>query len=204
MKKIILGILTLVMLCLCCIGCGGSKTPPNVPPAPTPDQVVYAKLQYTERELNVYEHFILPIETEYFVEWSSDNEDVAVVTSDGEVIALSAGKAIITAKVNGEKYNCTIYVLDAGYIPAIKIDLVEDKITLSLNSEYTVLPYVWFNEQKYTDATYVFTSRNTNVATVDQNGKITAVSAGETVLEIKASWRDCEEIPIELITIKVG
>lgn len=205
MKKIILSILTIVTLCMCCVGCSNTPDTPSTNGAkPEPGEVVYAELKYTERQLNVYEHFILPIETEYLVEWSSNNEDVATVNNKGEVFAISAGKAIITAKVNGENYDCTIYVVDIGYIPAVKVDLVEDKITLSVNGEYTVLPYIWYDQQKFTDATFVLSVRDTSVATVDEKGKITAKSAGETVLEISASWRDCEEIPLELITIKVG
>lgn len=42
------------------------------------------------------------------IAWTSDNEEVATVDSDGLVTAVSEGKATITATVNDKKVSCTI------------------------------------------------------------------------------------------------
>lgn len=42
------------------------------------------------------------------VQWSSDNSDVATVGEDGTVTAKGKGSAVISAEVDGQKYNCEV------------------------------------------------------------------------------------------------
>ena len=44
------------------------------------------------------------------VKWESSNKSIATVSSKGKVTAKKAGKATITAKVNGKSYSCKITV----------------------------------------------------------------------------------------------
>lgn len=44
------------------------------------------------------------------IKWSSNNKKIAIVNSSGKVTAKKKGSCIITAKVNGKKYNCKITV----------------------------------------------------------------------------------------------
>ena len=43
--------------------------------------------------------------TNQTVEWSSDHTDVVIVDQDGVLNAVSAGKAVITAKAGGKDSN---------------------------------------------------------------------------------------------------
>ena len=47
------------------------------------------------------------------ITWTSSNKAVASVSKTGKVTAKTAGDTIITAKVNGQKYTCTVSVTDA-------------------------------------------------------------------------------------------
>ena len=44
------------------------------------------------------------------IKWTSSNKKVATVTAKGKVTAKKAGKTVITAKVAGKKFKCTIVV----------------------------------------------------------------------------------------------
>lgn len=61
-------------------------------------------------DLKVGEHTRLYIKgTKDSVKWASSNEYVSV-TEDGLVIAKVAGKATVTANINGKKLSCNIYI----------------------------------------------------------------------------------------------
>lgn len=47
--------------------------------------------------------------------WSSNNKKVATVNSKGKVNAKAKGRAIITARIGGKRYKCTVIVKDSAY-----------------------------------------------------------------------------------------
>ncbi len=120
------------------------------------------------------------------VEWSSDKESVASVTSDGKVKALSAGTAVITASskdgsnITGK---CTITVTDAVDINSITITpaAVNLKTGETKQLAYTVEP------ENATDKTITWNSNNTAVATVTESGLITAIAKGEATITASAA-----------------
>ena len=66
--------------------------------------------------------------------------------------------------------------------------LTTSTVELLIGDDYTLTPTVSYQKQEYTNATYTFASRNQQVATVDANGKITAVALGSAEIEISANW----------------
>ena len=60
--------------------------------------------------------------TDKTVAWSSSNEAVACVNSDGTVVALSAGTAIITATSNGYEASCVVVVNEVNGIDLLLMD----------------------------------------------------------------------------------
>ncbi|MBQ9503694.1 MAG: Ig-like domain-containing protein [Lachnospiraceae bacterium] len=50
------------------------------------------------------------VNTQKPVTWSTDNSGIAEAVGMGEVTARSAGQAVITATVEGQKYDCTVTV----------------------------------------------------------------------------------------------
>ena len=101
----------------------GEKPPiTDVTPTPdpvTPDPVTPAatiSLNRAVLALDVGEKETLKVneETEETCTWSSSDPTVATVSDSGEVTALAAGNAVITAKVGDAEATCSLTVKDAG------------------------------------------------------------------------------------------
>lgn len=75
------------------------------------------KLNTTKKVLLVSQTYTLKVKgTSKKVKWSSSKKTVATVTSKGKVTAKKAGKAVISAKVAGKTYKCTITVTNDTYL----------------------------------------------------------------------------------------
>ena len=115
------------------------------------------------------------------IKWSSNNEAVATVDANGTVTAKSAGTAVITAtSTNGKTAGCTVKV-EKKQIPVTEVRLSESTVGIVEGSTYkltaTVLP------ENTTDSKSVsWSSSNSEVATVDANGTVTAKRAGTAVI----------------------
>lgn len=101
----------------------GEKPPiTDVTPTPdpvTPDPVTPAatiSLNRAVLALDVGEKETLKVneETEETCTWSSSDPTVATVSDSGELTALAAGNAVITAKVGDAEATCSLTVKDAG------------------------------------------------------------------------------------------
>ena len=109
------------------------------------------------------------------VTWSSGNTSVAKVDQNGKITAVNKGTTTITAKVGSKTASCNVTVK----VPLTGISL--NKTTLALNRGVTETLTVNYNPSDTTDSkTVTWSSGNTSVAKVDQNGKITAVDVGTT------------------------
>ena len=121
------------------------------------------------------------------VQWSSSNTDVAAVDAYGSVEAKRTGTAVITATtLDGDKTASTfIVVVPAVDKPSHGILLNKMAITLvdGDTDNLTVLFYP-ANENNYS---LTWTSSNTNVATVNQNGRVTAEGPGTAIITVRTS-----------------
>ena len=114
------------------------------------------------------------------VTWSSGNTSVAKVDQNGKITAVNKGTTTITAKVGSKTASCNVTVK----VPLTGISL--NKTTLALNRGVTETLTVNYNPSDTTDSkTVTWSSGNTSVAKVDQNGKITAVNKGTTTITAK-------------------
>lgn len=119
------------------------------------------------------------------VTWSSDNEDVATVT-DGLVSGKKKGTANITVRTldGTKKATCTVSV----EVKPERVEISPSTLVLQAGKEdldnYTltsaVIPVDEVNQA------VIWTSSNENVATVDENGKVTAVAGGTAVITCTA------------------
>ena len=111
------------------------------------------------------------------VSWSSSNTKVATV-SNGKVTAVSQGTATITAQIvyNGMvcQAKCTVTVA-AEVKP--EINLSHSSLSLLVGESQTLTVSV-----KPSGTAVSWSSSNTNVATIDRNGRITAVSSGSATI----------------------
>jgi len=114
------------------------------------------------------------------VAWSSSDESVATVDADGKVTALKIGEAIITANVSGTTATCTVSVVDG---PVTKLELDKEGMELIAGDTGELSIFALEADVEQT-STPVWSSDNTNVATVDQEGNVTAVAEGEAVITV--------------------
>lgn len=126
---------------------------------------------------------ILPSDaTDKSIEWASDHPEVATVDSDGNVTAVDNGTATITVttKDQGLSASCTITV--AQIISSINLD--KTSLTLYEGEEYSLEATI--NPSTAAEKAPKWTSSNEAVATVDDNGKVSAISKGSTTIRAEA------------------
>ncbi|MDE5813158.1 MAG: Ig-like domain-containing protein, partial [Muribaculaceae bacterium] len=114
--------------------------------------------------------------------WSSSAAGVATVGTDGTVTAVAVGSAVITASCGSVSASCQVTVLP--YVVetiSLSLDKWEAKVGESVKLTATVLP------ENATDKGVVWSSASDAVAKVDQEGYVTAVAVGETVITATAA-----------------
>ncbi len=121
------------------------------------------------------------------VTWTSSAPEVASVDQKGRVKTLSAGKTTITVKTKEGKFKakCKITVIDKVIHPE-KISLNKTSVTLVKGK--TVKLKATLDPADTTDKTVKWRSSSNFIASVDENGKVTALTPGTA--EITATTKD--------------
>lgn len=113
--------------------------------------------------------------TDKTVTWTTSDATVATVSETGLVTALKVGTAVITATAtSGVKAECTVTVAETA-VESVTLnhDTLELRLGDSSHLTATVLP------EDATDKTVTWSSSDTDVVTVDQDGNIKAVDMKE-------------------------
>ncbi|MDE6737153.1 MAG: Ig-like domain-containing protein, partial [Treponemataceae bacterium] len=124
------------------------------------------------------------------VKWSSDKTNVATVIN-GKVTAVSAGTATITATAKtdaSKKATCTVKVEDAGIVQPSGITVAPTSLSLKVGDTKQINATIT-NEDNL-DAEHkkiTWCSENENIATVNDDGLVSAVSVGETTITAKTT-----------------
>lgn len=110
------------------------------------------------------------------VVWSSLNEEIAKIDDNGNILAVGTGNTTIKAKV-GETIEATCQVKVLAPLQSISID---KQIVTMPERQYIELNVI-YNPIDTTDNKQVtWTSSNQDVATVNGNGRVTALKEGTT------------------------
>ena len=131
-------------------------------------------------------------------DFASSDEEVATVDKDGKVKALKAGEYDITTTLmqDGEKVaEKTTHVKAFYEVESITLDSNEGKLTVgnSHTIKATVAP-----EKVSAETPIEWSSSNEKVATVDSNGKVTAVSSGNATITATAGEESANyEVTVE-------
>lgn len=184
------------------------------------------KLDQTQVEMTVGETLNLFATVDPFkgdtkvVTWTSSSPDVASVKGTeipdvaginmpaGEVTALKEGETTITAKAGDKSATCKIIVKKAddgggntGAVTELKLDKAE--VHMSPGQVWQLNATV-----KPEGASISWSSNKTDVATVDREGKVTAVALGEAVITASAGEKSAQclvkvekEVAIEGISL---
>ena len=131
-------------------------------------------------------------------DFASSDEEVATVDKDGKVKVLKAGECDITTTLmqDGEKVTEKTTHVKAFYeVESITLDSNEGKLTVgnSHTIKATVAP-----EEVAAETTIEWSSSNEKVASVDSNGKVTAVSSGNATITATAGEESANyEVTVE-------
>lgn len=121
--------------------------------------------------------------TEKTLTYSSNNPAVATVDSKGIVTGIKEGRATITAKTaNGKTANCNVAVTKGAGIPVTSIRLSTNFIELGVRESATLSASVL--PANATDKSLTFIVRDGSVASIDKNGRVTGLRAGETTIDV--------------------
>ncbi|MCK9470860.1 MAG: Ig-like domain-containing protein [Bacilli bacterium] len=135
------------------------------------------------------------------VSWSVSDDALASIDANGKLTAKQPGTVTVTATSTvastvSDTFELTIVQPDPEEVVVDKESAtleVDEEITLSAN----VLPSIAIQS-------VTFTSSDEDVATVDENGKVTAIGAGEAVITITATAKTSVTKTVNIKVIDVS
>ena len=146
---------------------------------------------------------VKPDDTTYkTITWTSSNEAIATIDSDGKVTAIALGTATITATCGSVSATCEVTV---NPVPAESITL--DKIEAEILVGYSVTLTATVLPDDTTFKTVTWTSSDEDIATVDENGTVTGIGVGSTTITATCGsvYATCDitvnPVPAESVTL---
>lgn len=118
------------------------------------------------------------------VAWTTSNAGVATVSQSGLVTAAGSGSAVITATAadgSGKAASCTVTVAQ----PVTAVSVTPGSSTLEIGK--TVQLSASVSPSNASNKALTWTTSNASVATVDQNGTVTAKGEGSVVITATAA-----------------
>lgn len=127
---------------------------------------------------------VSPEEATQSVIWTSSNPEVVTVNASGTITALSRGTATVSATTTDGSNLSASCEVTVDYALATSIETNVERLSMwvadTASISATVLPSTALQEVK-------FTSNNTDVAEVDAEGRVRAVSVGSTSITVEAN-----------------
>lgn len=120
---------------------------------------------------------------EYDVIWSSDNEDILTIDEEGYLKThKKIGDATITAKLVFKDREYTDTCLVHVGVPCEGVDLSKGKLKMSSGDTFSLVAK--FDPKDTTNTVCYWFTEDESVATIDDNGLVTAVGKGKTVVSV--------------------
>ncbi len=173
----------LICLSVMLFGCNNSNSSSGSSQGPVEQPEYTTLFNVSSYDLTVGDNIQLDYNTTAgaAVSFVSSDLTVAAVTNTGIVSALKEGSAVIemTLTINGktQKDKCTINVTDKDIT---FIGYQKESVTISINE--TITPALTILPENMTAENITYQISNTGIASVDKNGAVTGIKAGETVL----------------------
>ena len=171
---------------------GGKTAICKVTILPKPIPVTDLLLNRSSIELTEGEQFTIKVSivpanaSDPTILWSSSNPSVASV-SDGIISAEKAGEAVISAKCGDIQRECSVKVKQRT-IDVQSVSL--DKTTLTLDEGESETLTATITPADASDKTVRWSSADENIATVNQEGTVTAVGVGTTTITASAGGKE--------------
>ena len=119
------------------------------------------------------------------ITWQSSDEEVATVDENGTVTAVGKGECEVTASVNGVEAKTKVTV----GVAATGIKLAQDSGVLTVGFSTQLKVYTVPEEAAAAQAEELsYKSNDESIATVDEDGNVTAKAAGSTTITV--TYRD--------------
>lgn len=130
------------------------------------------------------------------VEWQSDAPEIAEVTRTGIVVAGVLGTATVTARAEGLEASASVAI---SPYPVDRIEVRPDSVSVGIGGTtfLTVDLYDSRNRLITDERNVILESADPEIASVE-DGLVTGVESGETVIEITAEEQRTE-IPVEVL-----
>ena len=192
---ILIFVIVIVLILLMAKGCSKKNTNTNTNNSTSQNEKKQTPTILINREtisLSVGEEFELQADvlntknTEPIISWRSDDTSVASVNDEGFVKAEGEGTTAIIAtyKENNKIYrNACVVTVTQKIVKLESIKLSQKEI--NLNKDGTFLIEISISPKDAKVEGFVFESSDTNVVTVNDKGKITAIGTGTAVVTVK-------------------
>ena len=152
--------------------------------------------QSVTKSIKVNESLFLKVDEVYLLEaktqnitaelkWESNDSSIAVVDEQGLVTAKGVGRCEITVSANGKSAKCVVNVSLTDDYPELNVNTTQ--VGVIINESFSLESEFIYKSQPI-EVEISYESQNQNVATVDENGVITGVSAGQTNVIVSVNY----------------
>lgn len=179
-KKIMSMVIAAAAMALSLVGCGVDINSIGLPP-----NVVMEKGETQQLEIEygtddkAEQEKIAEAASKLTIEWTSSDEEVVTVDATGLITAVGAGEADVTASAKDVNISSTTHV--KVVITPTGVEAPE-ALELVTNGENSKNLDAKMTPEDATEVKLAYTSSDESVATVDENGLVTAVADGECTI----------------------
>lgn len=179
-KKIMSMVIAAAAMALSLVGCGVDINSIGLPP-----NVVMEKGETQQLEIEygtddkAEQEKIAEAASKLTIEWTSSDEEVVTVDATGLITAVGAGEADVTASAKDVNISSTTHVKVVITPTGVEAPETLELVTNGENSKNLDAKIV---PEDATEVKLAYTSSNESVATVDENGLVTAVADGECTI----------------------
>ncbi|MDA9557064.1 Ig-like domain-containing protein [Vibrio sp.] len=115
--------------------------------------------------------------------WRSSNENIAIVDAKGVVTAKSSGSVKITALYD-KKTSFNSALINVTSATVTQFEVLPAQLSLIVGESQQLQVQTSFTDGSTQEmaASFTWTSSDPNIASVDENGKVTGLSAGEAII----------------------
>ena len=124
--------------------------------------------------------------TDKTVTWTSSDNATVTVDEAGKITGIKEGTATITAKASNKTAECKVSVC----IPVSSVEL--DKAELALKPGETTTLTATVKPDNATNKTVTWSSSDSGIASVDETGKVIAITEGTATITVKAEEKTAE------------
>lgn len=136
--------------------------------------------------------------SDHKVIYSSSNPNVATIDDKGVIHALTSGTTTITVKAQESSVQNSIEINVFSPVTGISIDQTE--IYMPVGDNFKINAYI--EPEDANNPNIIYKSDNEDIATIDENGIITAVKEGETIISAISEENELIKSTCKLIVVR--